>query len=341
MLFWLRPSNKISSMDVDTKVSKILSLSSDKSLGEALKAKLSSKPEFTVFHLFEPNGRLTLAHAVRYLIASKVVAECGGKYILFVSDVRAEQDFYFNADPKQIKASVDYALKVFELLGVLGPHVQVLKSSEFSLNNYDLFYQMVSNSLKVSIKNVKDTVKPVGKEFHSSALISPCQTVTEVQFLNSDIVLTSPDLQNQYDLLKTFQPENTPIVLPLHGFLNLKNTTPVKPDPKNTFFFEDQLSEIQKKSNGAYCTDDTNGNPVFQYISFLLLLLNGEFEFNGKKYATIEDIAADFPTMDKKELKACLAQNVEKLIEPVRNAFQTPELQPIKNAVAKMTTTVQ
>ncbi|OHS96270.1 Tyrosine--tRNA ligase [Tritrichomonas foetus] len=330
-------------MDVDAKVAKLLSISADQTIAEQLKAKISSKSDFTVFHAFEPNGRITLAHALRYAIASKIVAECGGKYILFIADIRASQDMFFNRNEAQIKAAVDYSLKVLENLGVKGDHVQVIKSSEFSLNNHELFYQMVSNSIKISINDVQANLPPAGKKevLSASKMIAPCLHATEIQFLKADVVICPENLAKQLDIMKTFDPENVPVVIPLHSILNLKKTTPVKPDPKNTYFFEDNPSQIGQKSNGAFCTDDVNENPVFQYIAYLILPLQGEFEFKGKKYATVEEISADFASMDKKELKGHLAYLVDQIVDPVRCAFQFEELQPVKEAVAKFNTTIQ
>ena len=138
-------------MSAEQITSKVISLSS-------LKEVATNKPNFTAFHAFEPNGHLTLAHALRYAIASKAVNECGGKYILFIDDVRSSEDMFFKdielPKPKQpkeeagekgkkekkakkvkltaqeekelrrdcIKKSIDYSMKVFEVLGVLGPH---------------------------------------------------------------------------------------------------------------------------------------------------------------------------------------------------------------------------
>lgn len=368
-------------MDVDTKLSKLLALSVDQSIAESLKAKLTAKPEFTVFHSFEPNGHLTLAHALRYAIASKVVNECGGKYILFIADVRSSQDMFFkDADlpkpkPKEedenqggkgkkdkkakkvkmtaqeekeirrdcIKKSTEYAMKVFEVLGVLGPHTQVIKSSEFSLNNYDLFYQMVSNSTCLSINDVKSKIPPPPKNkvLSASQLIAPCMHATEIQFLNADIVICPENLAGQLDILKTLNAETAPVVIPLPQIINLKNTNPVKPDPKNNYFFEDNKQVVGQKSNGAFCTDDINGNPVFQYISFLLLPFHGALDINGKQYTSVQQIIDDFPTMDKKTLKQSLAFIVDETMDPVRCAFQQPENHPIRDSVGFMSPTNQ
>lgn len=356
--------------------SKLISLSD-------LKEKVQGKPGFTVFHSFEPNGHLTFAHALRYAIVSKVVRECGGKYLLFIDDVRSSQDMAFidveppkPKEPKAetdnqgakgkkekkakkvkltaqeikqfrrdcIKKSIDYAMKVFEALNVLGPHVQIIHSSEFSLNNYDLFYQMVSNSTCLSINDTKSKIPPPPKNkvLSASQLIAPCLYATEIQFLKPEFVICPENTVGQLDILKTLIPsENLPFIVSLPQITNLKNSNPVKPDPKNNYFFEDNKQVVGQKSNGAFCTDDVAGNPVFQYIAHLLLPLHGAVDLNGKQYTAVQQIIDDFKEMDKKTLKGCLAFLVDETIDPVRCALQIPENHPIRDGVDFMPPTIQ
>lgn len=350
-----------------------------------LRGKVEGKSGFTVFHSFEPNGHLTVGHALRYAIVSKIVKECGGKYILFIDDVRCSQDMFFidveppkPQEPKEskeagnqdgkgkkekkakkvkltaqeikqlrrdcIKKSIDYSMKAFEALGVLGPHVQIIQSSEFSLNNYDLFYQMVSNSTCLSINDVKSKIPPPPKNkvLSASQLIAPCLYATEIQFLKPDFVICPENFVGQLDILKTLlEPEKLPTIVSLPQITNLKNTTPVKPDPKNNYFFEDIKTVVGQKSNGAFCTDDVKGNPVFQYIAFLLLPFHGTLDLNGKQYTTVQQIIDDFAGMDKKTLKHCLAYLIDETIDPVRCAFQIPENHPLRDGVGFMGPTTQ
>lgn len=329
-------------LSTEAKAAKLLSLSSDHSIKKCLLSKLATKPDFTVFHSFTPNGRLTFAHALRYAIASRITKECGGKYILFISDVRASQELYFDRNEESIQLATEYALKVFDIIGVNGPHVQIIKSSEYSLDNYDLFYQMVSNSTKISINDVKQNLPSNDKKITASKLIAPCLHATEIQFLKADIVISPENQAKELEILKKFMPEkDCPVIIPLHKINNLKNTNPVKPDPKNTYFFEDDRNSIEQKSYGAYCTNDTNENPIFQYIAYLFLQLNGEFEFQNKKYLNVDDICADFPSMEKKILKENIALLVDKIINPVRTKLQDENFVKLRDSVAKFNTSIQ
>jgi tryptophanyl-tRNA synthetase len=315
----------------------------ESALAEKVRARLQLNPSFTLFHAFEPNGKLTLAHATRYSTACRIVGECGGTYLLFIADVTASQRLAFGRDEAQIAQATDYALAVLRCLGVDGPHVRIVRSSELTLPNPDLFLSMIENSIKVSAKTVQDMLPPGGKKdvVTVSKMIAPCMRVSEILHLGVDFVLENMMDLPQMQLLEVFKPEASPAIISVPSVLNLKGAknNPPKPDPKNVVFFDDEGPQIGQKANGAFCTDDIRENPVFQYICYVVISHFGGFEFGGKKYTNENaDLAKEFRGFDKKELKGALATALEAIVGPVRTALA--EL-PVRAGVAKMCTTVQ
>jgi hypothetical protein len=204
--------------------------------------------------------------------------------------------------------------------------------------------RIVANSLKVPAKKVQDSLPPLpGKKdvLTASHLIAPCVQATEALFLNSDFVIAPVLLAPQMALLRDFEPADPPVLLTLPNVLNLKGpkVASPKPDPKNVFFFEDDLQQIKQKANGAFCTDSVQGNPVFQYIVHVVIPFFGEFEFAGKKYTNESaDFAADFAALDKKALKEALAHAIAAIAARAKDSLlAVPEL----DKVLKMSTTVQ
>lgn len=329
-------------MEVEQKVAKFLSLSASQDIAEQLRAKLASKAEFTVLQAFEPNGRLTLAQANNFSVVSRVTAECGGKYVLFVADVAASEHLAFNRDETQIQASANYGLEVLKAMGVEGPHVTVVRSSEYTLDNTEVFLDMVRNSIKIPAKKVQDALPPLGKKevITCSRMIAPCLQATEIIHLGADIVFAPEFLCPQLRIIDDFT-ENPPVIVPLPVCINLKGpkAQSPKPDPKNVFFFEDDDQQITQKSNAAFCTDEIKDNPVFQYIAFVVLPSFGEFEFENNKYTAVADFVTGFAGYEKKVLKSKLAEYISKIITPVREHLKKPELASIVAGVAKMSTT--
>jgi tyrosyl-tRNA synthetase len=316
------------------------------SLLSEIQTKLSTRPDFLLLHSFEPNGRLTVAHALRYVAASRATASLGGRYLLLIDDLGASQRLVFDRNESLISAAAEYALHVFRVLGVLGAHATVVRSSELALPNTEIFLEMIANSITVSAKQVQDSLPPLGKKevLTASQLIAPCLHATEVLHLGADFVVTPINLAPQASLLKKFREKDPPVVLPLPLILNLKGakSNPPKPDPKNVFFFEDTSAVIAQKANGAFCTDATADNPVFQYVAFVLIPFAGSFSFAGKTYTSgVGEFEADFAALDKKALKGELAKGIDAIVGPVRESLAAADVSPAVKTAASFTTTTQ
>ena len=349
-------------MDLETKVLKLASLacllpvtkerSKDATLEEAtaardklaadIRAKLESKPEFTVVHIFEPNGRLSAAHAARYVVASRVVNECGGRYVVWVSDLGASEKLCFNRKKEMIDAAARYGVEVLKALGV---KAEFVIGSEHTLPNHDLFFKIVRNSIGLQLSDVKSVLPPAGKKevVTASKMIAPCIQATELVEFGADLVLTPAPLVVQMSLLGKIQPENPPVVIPLPHFMKLKGAkaNPVRPDPKNSIFFEDDEKGMTSKFIGAFCNDTLVENPVFQYLAYVAIPLLGKVTIAGKDYTNDDfELENDFAAMDKKGLKQFLATTMEAFVAPVRDLLGAG-LKEAADAVASMPSTVQ
>ena len=349
-------------MDLDTKVAKLTSLAclvpstkeqadsatagdvakARDQLAGQIRARLEAKPEFTVVHIFEPNGRLTAAHAARYVIASRVVKECGGRYVVWVSDLGASEKLCFNRKKEMIDASARYGVEVLKALGV---DAEFITGSEHTLGNHELFIKIVRNSIGLQLSDVRAVLPPAGKKevVTASKLVAPCIQATELLDFGADLVLVPAPLVVQMSLLTKIQPEGAPVVIPLPHIMKLKGAkaNPVRPDPKNTIFFEDDEKAMTSKFIGAFCNDTLVQNPVFQYLAYVVIPLLGKITIADKEYTNDNfELENDFAAMDKKALKQLLGATMESFVAPVRDQLAGP-LKEAADAVASMASTVQ
>ena len=139
-----------------------------------------------------------------------------------------------------IDAAARYGVEVLKALGV---KAEFVIGSEHTLPNHDLFFKIVRNSIGLQLSDVKSVLPPAGKKevVTASKMIAPCIQATELVEFGADLVLTPAPLVVQMSLLGKIQPENPPVVIPLPHFMKLKGAkaNPVRPDPKNSIFFED------------------------------------------------------------------------------------------------------
>ncbi|KAH0793588.1 tyrosyl-tRNA synthetase [Histomonas meleagridis] len=309
-------------MEIQQKINRLLSISTKKDIADKLQQKLSGKQDFIAIHPLEPSVRFNYLQALQYVAASRAVTECGGKYILFISDIKAQQNLAFNLNDELIQTASNYAVAILKELGVCGPNIEIVKSSELSLNA-EMFFDMVQNSIKVSVQDVQNTlqVPKNSKEVQTaSKYISPCLQATEMIHLKADIVITTVSSEAQFSLIEKFSPDNVPVIIPMLDILNLKPNQP-RLDLNNNFYVEDDLAVLKKKANSAFCTDDISNNPIFISLA-LLIEANGEFVLGEKKYNDVEAATADFAAMDKKSLKEAIANAIfiatQKVAETVK-----------------------
>lgn len=326
-------------MEAQDILAKLLSISETQEIADKLKAKLAEKKGFTAVQPFEPNGRINIAQVMQYVIASRIVGECGGNYIVFIADICASMNHAFGRDKTQLKQASDYAIETLKAAGVDGPHVKYIISNEHTIDNFELFTKFAEITTHIEESVVRKALPPMGKKeretLTASQVIAPMMHLTELVDIGADVIIASEERLQLLSLVSYVKPENTPVIIPIRQIMKLKGvkSNPPKPDPKNTVFFEDDNETLNRKFCGAFCTDSIKENPVYEYIKFLAMRYNGSFEFNGKKYEPGNDeFENDFPTMEKKPLKEALAAIFIQLAEKVRPKITVKEAEKFTTA---------
>lgn len=332
-------------MDANQVATRLLSVSTNKDIVESLKAKLAGKTEFTVVQPFEPNGRINIAQVQQFVMVSKLVGQLGGKYIVFIADVVASLNHAFGRDKAQLKAASMYAIKALKAAGVNGPHVQYIISDEYTIDNFTLFSKFAEITTHINASDVQKALPPMGKKeretLTASSVIAPMLHLIELCELNADVIVVSEERYQLLERVAQVKNQEAPVVIPIRQIMKLKGvkSNPPKPDPKNTVFFEDDDQTLGNKFNAAFCTDDIKDNPVFEYVSNIVIPTDGSFEFNGKKYEFgTDDFAKDFPTLEKKTLKQTLASLFIGYATPVRAALAEDDTKEFAEIAKQFTT---
>jgi tyrosyl-tRNA synthetase len=86
----------------------------------------------------------------------------------------------------------------------------------------------------------------------------------------------------------------------------------------------------------AFCDDRIEGNPIFEYIRYILFRwFGGRLTLCGTEYTDIEGLTGAFPSMDKQLLKVGVADYVNRILQPVRDHFaSSSELTELVRTVA-------
>ena len=326
---------------MENQVQRILKIAQNKDIAAQLEEKIGKKPSFTALQLIEPNRRIDVAEALSFSGNAKLVGELGGKFVVFISDIAATM--HKVSDPEKLKLFVNYTITTLKAAGCDGPHVSYFIASEHTPDDYDFFHLMMEFSMKVSIDDIQKTLPPLAKGqcFQASDILVPLMLCTESVTKGADIIFSSHELFPQFSAINQVKKEGmeTPVLIQLPFIPKLRGPKAKSPklDLRDNFYFEDNEQDIDKKCQGAFCTDEINDNPVFSYITGVVIPFFGELDFNGKKYTTTEEVSADFAAFNKKDLKATFANYIKQAIAPIKPALENPEFADCRAKVVKMT----
>jgi len=128
----------------------------------------------------------------------------------------------------------------------------------------------------------------------------------------------------------------SPIILSHHMLMGLKGpgNKMSKSDPKSAVFMEDDAETVKDKIASAFCNDSVDGNPIFDYLKHIILRWFPSVTLCGKTYTDIATVSGDFPTMDKRTLKADVSGYINQILEPVRQHFRQPAMRDLAERVA-------
>jgi tyrosyl-tRNA synthetase len=123
-----------------------------------------------------------------------------------------------------------------------------------------------------------------------------------------------------------------------------------KSKPDSAIFMEDSEKDVLRKIKNAYCPiKEVDGNPIFEYIKFIIFPKFGKLfierkEENGGNvlYDSYDKLCQDYK--DEKvhpgDLKPAVAKSINAMIEPVRKHFETdPQAKKILELVRSFAVT--
>jgi len=168
----------------------------------------------------------------------------------------------------------------------------------------------------------------------------PCMQCADIFFLKADICQLGVDqrkvnmLAREYcDLCKPKR-KFKPVILSHHmlGGLQQGQEKMSKSDPNSAIFMEDSEIDVKSKIKKAYCpVGEVKGNPVVEYVQYVILPWSGEFtverkEENGgdKTYSAYAEFEADFISgaLHPADVKPALSKALNTILQPVRDHFK-------------------
>ena len=333
-------------MDVDTRFNLIKHGTEEIVSEEELKNLLAAKHHPTGYIGFASTGRVHIGYFIPLMKVADFI-KAGFKFTILMADVHAHLDN--QKSPWELLGHrfeyYEHAItSMLRSLGVDTDHVKLVRGSDVQLTHdymMDLLKLSAITTLARSKRAAHEVVK-FGDDPRLSGFIYPLMQALDEEYLKVDVQLGGLDQRK----ILMFARES----LPLLGYKpRVEVMTPMLPglsgdkmsssDEKSKIDVLDSPDSVKKKMAGAFCpmgTTDNNGVLAFmKYVVMKRLESRGEKfvidrpeKWGGKlSYATYAELEKAYldGTVHPQDLKTALADEINKLLEPIRKDFEGKE----------------
>ncbi|MCQ2817868.1 MAG: tyrosine--tRNA ligase [archaeon] len=303
---------------------------------------------------FEPSGRQHIAQGILRAINVNRLTKAGCVFIFWVADWFAQMNNKMGGDLEKIKIVGRYFIEIWKAVGMDLKNVKFLWASE-QINKEPMKYWQ--NVIDVARHNTVDRItrccQIMGRKddnLSAGQIMYPCMQCTDISFLKADFTSLGMDQRKVNVLCREYcddiKQKIKPVIVSHHMLMGLVQGCEKmsKSIPDSAIFMEDSKEDVERKIKKAFCPEKiVEGNPLFDYIKYLIFPKEGEFrllrsEKNGgnKTYKDYESLCEDYKKGDVHpgDLKPSTAKHINDMIEPVREHFRTdPEAKRVLELV--------
>lgn len=337
----------VNGMTFEQRVAAILSVGEECQTEAGVRLLLEKKPSPPVcYDGFEPSGRMHIAQGIQKSVNVNKLTGAGCTFVFWVADWFAQLNNKMGGDLKKIRVVGEYFIEVWKACGMDMENVKFLWASDEINKRPDEYWSRVMSIATLNnLARVKRCCTIMGRgdndELSAAQIMYPCMQCADIFFLKADICQLGMDQRKVNMLAREYcdavkpKIKNKPIILSHHMMPGLKQGQEKmsKSDPASAIFMEDSVQEVNSKIKGAYCPEKiVKGNPVLEYIKYLVIPKLGVFEVkrsegNGgdKTYNDYESIEADFESgaLHPGDVKPAVSRAINEMLQPVREHFKT------------------
>lgn len=334
-------------MDVEQRIALVTRNAEELVNEEELRALLVSNKEPTAYIGFEPSGLVHLGWA---MVTSKIrdLTDAGFKVIIFWADWHAYINDKLGGDLEKIRICARYMEDCFVALGVPRDKVEFKYASDI-VSDPD-YWEMVIKIGKVNtMARIKRAMTIMGRtedeaEVDSSKVLYPLMQTADIFYMKVDVAYAGMDQRRIHMLARDVAEKldakkpialHTPLLPGLDGGNRMDPAAAKmsKSKPDSSINIHDTDESIKSKMKKAFCPPEKEKeeeNPVLllcKYIIFPRLgkmdvtrpeKFGGNLSFNNYGELSESYFSGKLFPLD---LKNGVAENLSKILEPVRGYF--------------------
>jgi tyrosyl-tRNA synthetase len=314
---------------------------------------LEEKKHYIAYDGFEPSGQIHIAQGILRAINVNKMIKSGATFNMLVADWHAWANNKLGGNLENIQTTGKYLIEVWRLTGMDLSKVKFNWVSDF-VQDEEYWKKVMQIARNSTLRRIIRTAQIMGRSesdaFQASQILYPCLQCADIFYQEVDVCQLGMDQRKVNMLAREIGPKlfnRKPIVVSHHMVLGLavpKNNyvsleekimdlKMSKSNPDAAIFMTDTEDQIRKKINKAYCPEGVvEGNPILEYARYFLFELEKELKierpskFGGDtQFNTYEELEDAYikKEIHPKDLKNAVAIGLNKLVDPVRKAFDS------------------
>lgn len=339
-------------MDIDERLNLIKQVGEEIVTEDELRQLLQEKPHPIAYDGFEPSGRIHIAQGILRTININKMTSAGCRFKMLVADWHGWANNKMGGDLARIQTVGKYFVEVWKACGMdLGNVDFVWANDAVSDPEYwKLVMQMARNStLNRIIRCGQIMGRKDSEMMQASQILYPCMQAADIFYLKADICQLGVDQRKVNVLARELGPKLgywKPVVVSHHMMMGLGKPAGgeadaseraienkmSKSDPDSAIFMTDSKEDIARKIKSAWCPEkQVAENPVLEYCKFIFfekfktLKVERPEKYGGNlEIASLDELEKLYSEgkLSPVDLKAAVAEHLDKLIAPVREHFE-------------------
>ena len=343
-------------MTLDERISLIREVGEEIITDEDLVNLLKSDEQLIAYDGFEPSGQIHIAQGILRAINVNKMTKAGIRFKMWVADWHAWANNKLGGDLEKIQTTGKYFIEVWKACGMNMDMVEFHWASDYIKKEeyWKLVLQISkTNSIKRFIRTAEIMGRDETSDLTAAQIIYPCMQCADIFLLGAKITQLGMDQRKVNMLAREIGPQLgywKPVVISHHMLMGLgkpaategkdKTSRTIalkmsKSKPDSAVYMTDTREDIKRKIIKAYGPEgDITENPILEYCKYILfeayekITIERPEKFGGNvilhSYKELEEKYAS-KEIHPIDLKNTVIDLLDKLIEPVRNHFETNE----------------
>jgi len=300
---------------------------------------------------FEISGHLHLGTLVLSGFKINDLANAGFKTKVFLADWHSILSKKLGGDWEKILTAAKYYKVAFKFFC---PKTEVVLGSELYHNNDEYWKDVMRFSLKISLARAARCLTIMGRSENEKLDLAqyfyPPMQAIDIKAIGAQLAHGGMDQRKIHVLAREVYPAlgwKKPVALHHHLLPGLAEPPKIskeaskeektlaakmsKSKPWTAVFVHDSKEEIKEKLKKTYCPQEVEGNPVLELAKHIVfhefdeITVYRESKFGGdvafSSYGELEKAYAE-KRLHPMDLKNCVAEHIDKIIEPIRKYFE-------------------